>query len=65
MENKYIESYIQLRQSMSADDWNTLDSLYKYQIHEKEHQLTKNLSLDESEISVFCSRAQELIGTSE
>lgn len=60
-----IDQYIKLRIGLSKDDWNTLNALYDAQMHEKERQLTKNLSMSEIDIDKFRSDAQELLGISE
>lgn len=65
MENKHIENYIVLRNSLTRKEWDELSSLYEYQLHEKERQLTENLTLNDSEIETFRSRAQKLVGITE
>lgn len=65
MEHKHIEHYIDLRQSLTQKEWQELNSLYDYQLHEKERNLTKGLSLNESETKVFRKHAQKLMGISE
>lgn len=65
MKHKHIERYIRLRQALTQKEWEALNSLYDYQIHEKERRLTEKLSLDESEINTFRSHAKKLIGINE
>lgn len=65
MENRHIESYLQLRQELSRSDWEDLNELYEYHIHEKERRLTKDLSLDICELKALRSNAQRLMGISE
>lgn len=61
MKHKHIERYIRLRQALTQKEWEALNSLYDYQLHEKERQLTENISLDDSEVKVFRSHAQKLL----
>lgn len=61
MKNKHIERYISLRQSLTPEEWNTLNAIYDHQIYEKERQLTKGLTLNNSEIKAFRSDAQKFI----
>lgn len=56
-----IDAYIKLRQQMSEKDWNALDSLYNFQLENKKHELTKNVSLDSSDLRFLRSRALKLI----
>lgn len=65
MEHKNIENYIALRNSLTKKEWDELNGLYEYQLHEKERQLTENLTLNESEIETFRSHAQRLMRISE
>ncbi|MBF0818714.1 hypothetical protein [Streptococcus acidominimus] len=65
MENKHIEQYMNLRNSLTRKEWDELNGLYEYQLHEKERQLTENLTLNDSEIETFRSRAQKLVGITE
>ncbi|MBT0938712.1 hypothetical protein [Streptococcus lutetiensis] len=52
-----IDAYIKLRQQMSEKDWNALDSLYNFQLENKKHELTKNISLDSSDLITLRTRA--------
>ena len=65
MKHKHIERYIRLRQALNQKEWEALNSLYDYQLHEKERQLTENLSLDDSEAKIFRSHAQKLVRITE
>lgn len=65
MKNKHIEEYIQLRQELSTKEWKDLNGLYEHLLFEKEHKLTKGLTLDSSEIEAFRSYAQRLNETNE
>ncbi|MCQ9212257.1 MULTISPECIES: hypothetical protein [unclassified Streptococcus] len=65
MIHKHIENYIALRNSLTRKEWDELNGLYEYQLHEKERQLTENLTLNDSEIETFRSRAQKLVGITE
>lgn len=57
-----IECYISLRQSLSRKIWEELNSLYNYQLNEKERNLSKDLTLDDSETNVFRKHAQRAMG---
>lgn len=65
MKHKHIERYIRLRQALTQKEWEVLNGLYEYRLHEKERQLTEHLVLDENEIKTFRSHAQELLGITE
>lgn len=58
-----IERYISLRQSLTRKGWEELNSLYDYQLNEKERNLSKDMSLDDSETNAFRKYAQRTIGT--
>ena len=53
-----IERYISLRQSLTRKGWEELNSLYNYQLNEKERNLSKDIILDNSETNVFRKHAQ-------
>lgn len=57
-----IERYISLRQSLTRKGWEELNSLYNYQLNEKERNLSKDLALDDSETNVFRKYAQMVLG---
>lgn len=57
-----IERYISLRQSLTQKEWQVLNSIYNYQLNEKERNLTKDLTLDDSETNVFRKHAQRAVG---
>lgn len=48
-----IERYIRLRKLFSQKGWEKINSLYDYQLNEKERNLSKDLTLDDSETNVF------------
>lgn len=58
-----IERYISLRQSLTRKGWEELNSLYDYQLNEKERNLSKDMTLDDSETNAFRKYAQRTIGT--
>lgn len=57
-----IECYISLRQSLTRKGWEELNSLYNYQLNEKERNLSKDITLDDSETNAFRKYAQRTIG---
>lgn len=57
-----IERYISLRQSLTRKGWEELNSLYNYQMNEKERNLSKDITLDDSETNVFRKHAQMVLG---
>ena len=57
-----IERYISLRQSLTREGWEELNSLYDYQLNEKERNFSKDITLDDSEINAFRKYAQRTIG---
>lgn len=57
-----IERYISLRQSLTRKGWEELNSLYEYQLNKKERNLSKDITLDDSEINAFRKYAQRAIG---
>ena len=57
-----IECYISLRQSLTRKGWEELNSLYNYQLNEKERNLSKDITLDDSETNVFRKHAQMVLG---
>lgn len=57
-----VERYISLRQSLTRKGWEELNSLYNYQLNEKERDLSKDITLDDSEINAFRKHAQRAIG---
>lgn len=65
MGRNHIETYIELRQSLTRNEWEKLDGLYEFILHKKERQLTKDLTLNDGEIEIFRSSAQELNEISE
>ena len=65
MKNKHIERYISLRQALTPKEWKELDGIYNYLLYEKERNLTKDLTLNESEIKDFRKYAQKLSGINE
>ena len=62
MKNKQIEHYIGLRQALTSEEWKELDGIYNHLLYEKERNLTKDLTLNESEIKDFRKYAQKLSG---
>lgn len=57
-----IERYISLRQLFTQKGWEELNSLYNYQLNEKERNLSKDITLDDSETNVFRKHAQMVLG---
>ena len=57
-----IERYIRLRQSFTRKGWEEINSLYNYQLNEKERNLSKDITLNDSEINAFRKYAQRNIG---
>lgn len=57
-----IECYISLRQSLTRKGWEELNSLYDYQLNEKERNLSKDTTLNDSEINAFRKHAQMAMG---
>lgn len=57
-----IERYISLRQSLARKRWEELNSLYDYQLNEKERNLSKDITLDDSETNVFRKHALRAMG---
>ena len=57
-----IERYISLRQSLTRKGWEELNSLYDHQLNEKERNLSKDMSLDDSETNAFRKYAQRAMG---
>lgn len=57
-----IERYISLRQAFTRKGWEELNSLYNYQLNEKERNLSKDITLDDSETNVFRKHALRAMG---
>ena len=57
-----IERYISLRQLFTQKGWEEINSLYNYQLNEKERNLSKDITLDDSETNVFRKYAQRAMG---
>lgn len=57
-----IERYISLRQLFTQKGWKEINSLYNYQLNEKERNLSKDITLNDSEINAFRKHAQRAIG---
>lgn len=57
-----IERYISLRQFFTRKGWEELNSLYEYQLNEKERNLSKDITLNDSEINAFRKHAQRAMG---
>lgn len=57
-----IERYIRLRQSFTRKGWEELNSLYNYQLNEKERNLSKDITLNDSETNAFRKHAQMVLG---
>ena len=57
-----IERYIGLRQAFTRKGWEELNSLYNYQLNEKERNLSKDITLDDSETNVFRKYALRMMG---
>ncbi len=57
-----VERYISLRQSLTRKGWEEINSLYEYQLNEKERNLSKDITLNGSEINAFRKHAQRTIG---
>ena len=57
-----IERYISLRQSLTRKGWEELNSLYDYQLNEKERNLSKDITLNDSETNAFRKYARRTIG---
>ena len=60
-----IERYISLRQSLARKRREELNSLYDHQLNEKERNLSKDITLDDSETNVFRKHAQMVLETIE
>lgn len=56
-----IERYISLRQLFTQKGWEEINSLYNYQLNEKERNLSKDITLNDSEINAFRKHAQRAI----
>ena len=57
-----IECYIGLRRLFTQKGWEEINSLYNYQLNEKERNLSKDITLNDSEINAFRKHAQRAIG---
>lgn len=57
-----IERYISLRQLFTQKGWEELNSLYNYQLNEKERNLSKDITLNDSETNAFRKHAQMVLG---
>lgn len=57
-----IERYISLRQVFTRKGWEELNSLYDHQLNEKERNLSKDITLDDSETNVFRKHALMMMG---
>lgn len=57
-----IERYISLRQLFTQKGWEEINSLYNYQLNEKERNLSKDITLNDSEINAFRKHAQRAMG---
>ena len=57
-----IERYISLRQLFTQKGWEEINSLYNYQLNEKERNLSKDITLDDSETNVFRKHALRMMG---
>lgn len=57
-----IERYIGLRQAFTRKGWEELNSLYNYQLNEKERNLSKDITLDDSETNAFRKHALRMMG---
>ncbi|WP_149556528.1 hypothetical protein [Streptococcus cristatus] len=57
-----IERYISLRQLFTQKGWEEINNLYNYQLNEKERNLSKDITLNDSEIDAFRKHAQRAIG---
>ena len=57
-----IERYIGLRQAFTRKGWEELNSLYNYQLNEKERNLSKDITLNDSETNAFRKHAQMVLG---
>lgn len=57
-----VERYISLRQSLTRKGWEELNSVYDYQLNEKERNSSKDITLNDSEINAFRKHAQRAIG---
>lgn len=57
-----IERYISLRQLFTQKGWEEINSLYNYQLNEKERNLSKDITLDDSETNVFRKHALMMMG---
>ena len=57
-----IERYISLRQFLTRKGWEELNSFYNYQLNEKERNLSKDVTLDDSETDVFRKHALRAMG---
>ena len=57
-----IERYINLRQLFTQKGWEEINSLYNYQLNEKERNLSKDITLNDSEINAFRKHAQRAMG---
>lgn len=57
-----IERYISLRQLFTQKGWEEINSLFNYQLNEKERNLSKDITLNDSEINAFRKHAQRAMG---
>lgn len=57
-----IERYIGLRRAFTRKGREELNSLYNYQLNEKERNLSKDITLDDSETNVFRKYALRMMG---
>nr|DAS20480.1 MAG TPA: hypothetical protein [Caudoviricetes sp.] len=57
-----IERYISLRQLFTQKGWEEINSLFNYQLNEKERNLSKDIILNNSEINAFRKHAQRAMG---
>ena len=57
-----IERYIGLRQAFTRKGWEELNSLYNSRLNEKERNLSKDITLDDSETNVFRKYALRMMG---
>ena len=57
-----VERYISLRQLFTQKGWEEINSLFNYQLNEKERNLSKDITLNDSEINAFRKHAQRAMG---
>ncbi|EPU43002.1 hypothetical protein SAG0176_01880 [Streptococcus agalactiae LDS 623] len=65
MNETHIETFITLRKELSEEEWKDLDSLYNYLLENKKEILTKDITLNESELNEFREFSKKLVESNE